>query len=144
MSCSSLSQSQPIFSPVSSLSKSGPRSGLSVPVSCEQRDRDEGGDPDQQPTQRPALLQEGFLLHHAGRHAAASPHCARGHDGTTAAQPLLQCCTLPPEVPSYCSVTVSHRKTYFVSSLLTFCWKYVCLIAGWRVTSYLGPVHFYI
>lgn len=47
-----------------------------------QRDWDEGGDPDQWSAQRSALLQEGFLLHHAGRHAAAPPHGAGGHDGT--------------------------------------------------------------
>ena len=53
---------------------------------CVQGDRDEGGDPDQRSAQSPALLQEGFLLHHAGRHAAAAPHRARGHDGTLTAQ----------------------------------------------------------
>ncbi|XP_014185744.2 ATP-binding cassette sub-family G member 1 isoform X1 [Haplochromis burtoni] len=48
---------------------------------CVQGDGDEGRDPDQRAAQRPALFPEGFLLHHAGRHAAASPQCPGGHDG---------------------------------------------------------------
>ena len=55
---------------------------LKIACVCVQGDGDEGRDPDQRSAQSPALLQEGFLLHHAGRHAAAAPHRARGHDGT--------------------------------------------------------------
>ncbi|XP_053736152.1 ATP-binding cassette sub-family G member 1 isoform X2 [Synchiropus splendidus] len=47
-----------------------------------QGDGNEGRDPDQRSAQRPALLQEGLLLHHAGRHASAAPERAGGHDGT--------------------------------------------------------------
>lgn len=49
---------------------------------CLQGDGDEGGGSDQRAAQRPAFLPEGFLLHHAGRHVAASPDGPGGHDGT--------------------------------------------------------------
>lgn len=46
-----------------------------------QGNRDEGSDPGKRETQGPADIQENVLLHHAGRHAAATPHCSRSHDG---------------------------------------------------------------
>lgn len=46
-----------------------------------QGNRDEGSDPGKWETQGPEDLQENVLLHHAGRHAAATPHCQGGHDG---------------------------------------------------------------
>lgn len=54
-----------------------------------QGDRQEGGRPHQRPAAGPALLPEGVLLHHAGRHAAAAPHRAGGHDGERPPAPAL-------------------------------------------------------
>lgn len=46
-----------------------------------QGDRDEGPDHGERSTEGPEDLQEDVLLHHAGRHAAASSDSTGGHDG---------------------------------------------------------------
>ena len=56
-----------------------------------QGNRDEGSGPGKWETQGPADIQEDVLLHHAGRHAAATPHCTRGHDGELAHSTASKC-----------------------------------------------------
>lgn len=66
-----------------------------------QGDGHEGGSPHQWHAPGPALLPEGLMLHHAGRYAAASPHCSGGHDGEPPLPLALTqtCCTSPQSVP---------------------------------------------
>lgn len=47
----------------------------------QQGNGDEGSDSCEWETQGLADIQENVLLHHAGRHVAATPHCKRSHDG---------------------------------------------------------------
>lgn len=49
-------------------------SALYVCLPVSQGNRNEGSDPGKQETQGSADIQENVLLHHAGGHAAATPH----------------------------------------------------------------------
>ena len=92
-----------------------------------QTHRDEGSGPGKWETQGPADVQENVLLHHAGRHAAATPHRSRGHDGETVFWNSV-IGFMPLSVPS--ALMLKHLTPLFLTAA-----GFSQLKAGWKSGS---------